>query len=111
MACVKEIAAPQFPGNMEGLPARVAVTVRVGAGGAVQSVDSSSSVAWINTEMRLTFMSRAKYVDTCQGKTLKFVVSYVSEGTPTDRPVSRTTIRMPNEFVVRYRPFLPEPRN
>jgi hypothetical protein len=106
MTCVKEVAAPQFLGNMQGLPARVEVTVELGTGGALASVKSKTDVDWIKTEMALAFGSRAQYLDACRGKTLQFVVSYVLDGKPTDKPISETTIRMPNEFIIRYRPML-----
>src|ERR1017187_6763413 len=70
MACVKEVAAPQFLGNMQGLPARVEVTVELGAGGTVASVKSKTDVDWIKTEMALAFGASAQYLDACRGKTL-----------------------------------------
>jgi len=107
MACVREVAAPQFLGNIQGLPARVEVTVELGTGGTVPSVKSKTEVDWIKTEMALAFGANAQYLDQCRGRTLRFVVSYILDGKPTDKPVSETTIRMPNEFVVRYHPMLP----
>ncbi len=107
MECVKEVAAPQFLGNMRGLPAHVEVTVELGASGKATSVTSNTDVDWIKTEMVLAFMGRAQYLDACLGKKLVFVVSYLVEGSPSDKPISNTTIRMPNEFVVRCRPMLP----
>jgi hypothetical protein len=106
MACVREVEAPRFLGDMRGLPARVEVTVELGANGKVTSVTSNAAVGWIKAEMDLAFMTRAQYLDTCHGKKLKFVVSYLVEGSPTDKPISQTTIRMPNEFVVRCNPML-----
>lgn len=107
MACVKEVAAPQFLGNMQGLPARVEVTVELGTGGAVASVKSKTDVDWIKTEMALAFGASAQYLAECRGRTLQFVVSYVSDGKATDKPISETMIRMPNEFIIRYHPMLP----
>jgi hypothetical protein len=107
MACVKAVTAPQFLGNVQGLPARVEVTVELGTVGNVASVKSKTDVDWIKAEMSLAFGANAQYLDECRGKTLQFVVSYVLEGKPTDKPISETTIRMPNEFVIRYHPMLP----
>ena len=43
MECVKEVAAPQFLGNMRGLPAHVEVTVELGASGKATSVTSNTA--------------------------------------------------------------------
>jgi hypothetical protein len=62
---------------------------------------------WMKAEFELAFAANAQYLASCSGQTIHFVVRYVVEGAPTDKIMSVTTFRMPNEFRIVFRPLKP----
>jgi hypothetical protein len=109
MECISEITIPQYlnAARIAG-PGTVNALVKVGAKGKASQIDIHSENHWLAEEVDYYLRRLTSYSETCEGKNLNLVFTYILDGEPAYRPRLIVRFRPPNHFLLISRPVKTE---
>jgi hypothetical protein len=110
LSCVKELPAPiAYSTIYSRIPAIVHLSVEIGDHGKARQVTYDTNSELIKVQLDAYFREKAKYLDSCKGRSISFTVEYRVVAPELDFPVSEVTLLPPDGFLVvchRLRPAL-----
>ena len=107
-ACIRELTAPSaYSGFNLNIPVTVEVRIKIGEGGAAQSVFPDTTITAIKSQLTTYFGEKTRYRDTCNGKTVTFTIHYLLVDPPLGFSVSEVRIAPPDQIFVYCHRILP----
>jgi len=85
----------------------VKVDITIGGDGRAKEIEFHDATGIVTLDLERYFKKETRYRQSCNGKTISFIVRYVVRENTTSSPACQVRFRPPNEFIVLCHPVEP----